>query len=135
MKKKNIVIAVIAVIALVALYLIAPGFSKNTYAYITDFSVSEDGRKMTLTIGLDVSDPSEPAPKVRKIKESQQYGGKLYLDCYSAFGGFYGSWGAKSEFVVELDEETEVIGLYNGGYQIALKKDTNGTWQFAKIKQ
>ncbi len=130
MKKKSIVIAVIAVIALVALYLIAPGFSKNTYAYITDFSVSEDGRKMTLTIGLDVSDPSEPAPKVRKIKESQQYGGKLYLDCYSAFGGLYGSWGAKSEFVVELDEETEVIGLYNGGYQIALKKDASGTWRF-----
>ena len=132
MKKKNIVIAVIAVIALVALYLIAPGFSKNTYAYITDFSVSEDGRKMTLTIGLDVSDPSEPAPKVRKIKESQQYGGRLYLDCYSAFGGLYGSWGAKNEFVVELDEETDKISLYNGGYQIALKKDTNGTWQFAK---
>ena len=132
MKKKNIVIAVTAVIAVVALYLIGPGFSKNTYAYITDFSVSEDGRKMTLTIGLDVSDPSEPAPKVRKIKESQQYGGRLYLDCYSAFGGFYGSWGAKSEFVVELDEETEVIGLYNGAYQYALKKDANGTWRFVQ---
>ena len=132
MKKKNIVIAVIAVIALVALYLIAPGFSKNTYAYITDFSVSEDGRKMTLTIGLDVSDPSEPAPKVRKIKEYQQHGGYLFLHGYSAFGGLYGSWGAKNEFVVELDEETDKISLYNGGYQIALKKDASGTWRFAK---
>ncbi|MBQ2865450.1 MAG: hypothetical protein IJE90_02890 [Clostridia bacterium] len=130
MMKRNIIIAVTAVIALVALYLIAPGFSKNHCARITDFSVSEDGREMTLTIDTVPVGVAKSAPKVRKVKENQQFGGRLFLDCYSAFGGVYGTWGAKSEYVVELDEETNEICLYNGAYGSVLKKDSIGTWRF-----
>ncbi len=129
MKKRYFIIIPIIIIALVALYLVGTGFTKQGDTYIADFSLSEDGTEMTITVGV-----SSSAGYVRKISESQQFGGKLYLDCYSAFGGFNGSWGAKSEYVIQLDKYTEMIGLFRGAncYQAVLQKDSSGTWKYVK---
>ena len=127
--KKPVRIAIIAlavIIALMTMYLVVPGFTKIGNVFIVDFSVSEDGSEMTVTVGV-----SSSIGYVRKVSEHQQQGGKLYLDCYSAFGGINGSWGAKSEYTIQIDEDTEMIALYRSAdcYDPVLEKDTNGEWQ------
>lgn len=127
--KKPVRIAIIAlavIIALMTMYLVAPGFTKMGNVFIVDFSVSEDGSKMTITVGVSTS-----IGYVRKVSVHQQHGGKLYLDCYSAFGGINGSWGAKNEYTIQLDEDTEMIALYRSPncYDPVLEKDANGEWQ------
>ena len=127
--KKPVRIAIIAlavIIALMTMYLVVPGFTKMGNVFIVDFSVSEDGSEMTVTVGV-----SSSIGYVRKVSEHQQQGGKLYLDCYSAFGGINGSWGAKSEYTIQIDEDTEMIALYCSAdcYNPVLEKDANGEWQ------
>lgn len=127
--KKPVRIAIIAlavIIALMTMYLVVPGFTKMGNVFIVDFSVSEDGSEMTVTVGV-----SSSIGYVRKVSEHQQQGGKLYLDCYSAFGGINGSWGAKSEYTIQIDEDTEMIALYRSAdcYDPVLEKDANGEWQ------
>ena len=127
--KKPVRIAIIAlavIIALMTMYLVAPGFTKMGNVFIVDFSVSEDGSKMTITVGVSTS-----IGYVRKVSVHQQHGGKLYLDCYSAFGGINGSWGAKNEYTIQLDEDTEMIALYRSPncYDPVLAKEANGEWQ------
>ena len=127
--KKPVRIAIIAlavIIALMTMYLVAPGFTKMGNVFIVDFSVSEDGAEMTITVGVSTS-----IGYVRKVSVHQQHGGKLYLDCYSAFGGINGSWGAKGEYTIQIDEDTEMIALYRSAdcYDPVLEKDTNGEWQ------
>ena len=127
--KKPVRIAIIAlavIIALMTMYLVAPGFTKMGNVFIVDFSVSEDGSEMTITVGVSTS-----IGYVRKVSAHQQHGGKLYLDCYSAFGGINGSWGATSEYTIQIDEDTEMIALYRSAdcYDPVLEKATNGEWQ------
>lgn len=124
--KKITVITLAIVVALAAFYVIAPGFTKQGNAYIADYSVSEDGTEMTITVGVFSS-----IGYVRKVSEYQQHGGKLYLDCYSAFGGINGSWGAKSEYNIRIDKDTEMIAIYRSSdcYDPVLEKDENGEWQ------
>ena len=49
---------------------------------------------------------------------------------YSAFGGFNSSFGAKSEFELELDKDNTEIYIYRGdGYVLVLQKDEEtGEW-------
>lgn len=124
--KKIVAIALVIIIALATLYVVAPGFAKQGNTHIIDYSVSEDGTEMTITVGVSTS-----IGYVRKVSEYQQHGGKLYLDCYSAFGGINGSWGAKSKFTIQIDEDTEMIALYRSEdcYDPVLEKDENGEWQ------
>ena len=128
MKKsaRIVIIALAVIVALTAAYLIAPGFAKMGNVYITNFRVSEDGSEMTITVGVSTS-----IGYVRKVSVHKQNGGKLYLDCYSAFGGINGSWGAKNEYTIQLDEDTEMIALYRSPncYDPVLEKDANGEWQ------
>ena len=125
MKKIAVMLAVLALFA--ALYVLVPGFSKQGSAYISEYSVSADGREMTVTVGV-----SGPVGYIRKINVHQQQGGKLYLDCYSAFGGVNGSIGAKTEYTIRIDEATETIALYRApnAYAPVLQKDESGAWQF-----
>lgn len=50
--------------------------------------------------------------KKKLVTVSQQESGKLYIDCYAAFGGINGSIGAKSRFTLPIEEGTTVIGIY-----------------------
>ena len=123
--KKVAVITLAIVVALAAFYVIAPGFTKQGNVYIADYSVSEDSTEMNINVGVSTS-----IGYVRKIAEHQQHGGKLYLDCYSAFGGINGSWGAKNKYNIQIDEDTTMIALYRSAdcYETVLEKDENGEW-------
>ena len=86
--KKIAAVCFTIIFALTGFYYIAPGFSRNGNAYIAEYSVSEDGREMTIKVGVFSS-----IGYIRKVSVHQQHGGKLYLDFYSAFGGINGSVG------------------------------------------
>ena len=83
--KKKIFAAIVIASLLAGIYLIGSGFIKNTSAFISDHRVSADGRELTIQMGV-----SSSAGFIRDVKVHQQQGGKMYLDCYSAFGGING---------------------------------------------
>ncbi len=128
MKKKVIWVIGIA-LAVVLVYFVGSGFMKNTAAFIYDHSVSADGREITIKVGVYSS-----MGYIRDVTIHQQHGGKLYLDCYSAFGGFNGSIGAKDTFTFQLNEDTSIIAVYRNSncYEEVLVKAENGDWQRAK---
>lgn len=124
--KKIIGMIVGTVLILSALYFFGSGFIKIGSVYIGEYSISPDGTEITMNVGVGSS-----AGFVRKVAVHQQQDGKLYLDCYSAFGGFNGSVGSKSEYTIPLNDDTEMIAIYRSSdcYEEVLRKDSNGDWQ------
>lgn len=124
MKKRAFKVLLI-ILVLFLTYFIGTGFMKNTSAYISDFSVSEDGSEITMNV-----DVSSSMGYIREVSIHQQEGGKLYIDCYSAFGGLNGSIGAKSIFTLPLNEDTTIIAIYRNTncYEEILKKDDTDMW-------
>ena len=118
--KKKMVIGIIVAVVLCGGYFIGSGFLRNGSVYMDGYSVSGDGREITLDIGVAAS-----RGYIRKM------GGKLYIDCYAAFGGINGRIGAKSSFTLPLDEDTTMIGIYRNknAYQEVLHKDEDGIWR------
>lgn len=124
--KKKLMIVAIAAVTVFLIYFIGTGFLKNGSVYIDEYAVSEDGSKITLDIGVATS-----AGYIRDVTVHQQEGGKLYIDCYAAFGGVNGSIGAKRRFTLPIEEDTTIIGIYRSAncYEEVLYKDTNGVWK------
>lgn len=123
---KVLLITIISVLCIISAgYFILPGFTKETTVYIGDYSVSENGQKMTIQIGVASS-----IGYVRKVK-SYQIDKLLYLDFYSAFGGINGSIGAKKEFKIPLNKDTEMVAVCVGkdNYDFVLEKDVEGNWK------
>lgn len=123
--KRSIIWLVIIIILLAAAYMILPGFTKVGSAYIADYTVSADGTSITLTVGVGSS-----MGFIRDVAIHQQYGGRMYLDCYAAFGGLNGHWGAEQVYTLPLSADTTVIALYRAAdcYQTVLEKNDDGTW-------
>ena len=127
--KKKMMIGMIVAVVLCSDYFIGSGvFEKRfcLYGWIFRFG---DGREITLDIGVAAS-----RGYIRKMEISQQMGGKLYIDCYAAFGGINGRIGAKNSFTLPLDEDTTMIGIYRNEncYEEILHKDADGSWQRTK---
>lgn len=123
---KKIIAIVAAVIVLFAVsYIFVPGFIKTPSGYISDYTVSEDGTQISINVSA-----SSSVGYIRKVSVHSREGGKLYLDLYNAFGGFNGSLGAKDEFTIELDEDTEMIALFRDRnlYEEVLAKNSEGDW-------
>lgn len=124
--KKKVTIGIIVAVVLCGGYFIGSGFLKNGSVYVKGYSVSGNGREITLDI-----DTASSVGYIRKMAVSQQMGGKLYIDCYAAFGGINGRIGAKNSFTLPLDEDTTMIGIYRNknAYQEVLYKDEDGIWR------
>ena len=122
--KKALIVLLIFIVAELLIYLIGTGFIRNRFVAITDFSVSDDGTQMTLTVSVPAS-----IGYVRKVK-THRNGAELCLDFYSAFGGMNGKIGAQSSYTVELDDSVSVISVYRGdsGYEYVLVRCYDGTW-------
>ena len=125
MKKKLVTVAIAAMVIFL-IYFFGTGFLKNGSVYIDDYAVSEDGSTITLDIGVAAS-----AGYIRDVTVHQQEGGKLYLDCYAAFGGFNGSLGAKRRFTLPIEKDTAIIGIFRSAncYEEVLYKDADGHWK------
>ena len=127
--KKIIKMVASILIVLSVIYSIGSGFTKNSSVYIDEYSISADGKELTVNIGVPSSEGY-----IRKLAVHQQEGGKLYIDCYSAFGGFNGNIGAKDIYNLPLDENTTMIAIYRNtnAYEEVLRKDIDGKWQRVK---
>lgn len=127
--KKKVTIGIIVAVVLCGGYFIGSGFLKNGSVYVEEYSVSGDGREITLDV-----DTAASVGHIRKMAVSQQMGGKLYIDCYAAFGGINGRIGAKNSFTLPLDADTTMIGIYRNAncYEEILHKDEDGSWQRTK---
>lgn len=127
MNKKSAVILVITVIVVLAFsFLFGSGFDKRTDVVLLDYSVSENGIKLTFHASVMAS--------MGYIRGFEDNGGGIkphYLTFYATFGGLNSAWGAKSEFVLELDEKDTQIyfNRAGGGYELVLQKDEQtGKW-------
>lgn len=99
---------------------IATGFTKNPNVEIINYSVSGDGKMLRLTVEIPFS--------IGYTRGYKNKGGGVkthYLNFYNTFGVINSSWGAKNEFILELDEDdTEIFfNRENGGYELVLEKD------------
>lgn len=122
---KIVVITQIIVIVLFGIYMLLTGFHRMSDAYIGEYIVAEDGREITIQVGVAGS-----IGYIRNVAVNKQEDGIMYLDCYAAFGGINGKIGARDEYNFLLEEETDTIALYRSGsrYEIILKKDNEGNW-------
>lgn len=122
--KKVLIYLLIFIATELLIYLVGTGFIRNRYVAVTDYSVSENGQQMTLTVSVPAS-----IGYVRKVK-THRNGAELCLDFYSAFGGMNGKIGARSSYTVELDDSVSVISVYRGdsGYEYVLVRGYDGTW-------
>ena len=127
--KKTVIIIICVIVGLIGLYIFGSGFMKESGAFIEDYTVSSDGSELTIKVGVASS-----IGYIRKVSIHQQESGKLYLDCYSAFGGINGSIGAKNIYTIQLNGDTSMVVLYrnNNYYEAILEKDKFGEWQRVK---
>lgn len=119
MKKKILIISIIIVV--IGLFLASGG--SRTDVYLKDFELSQDGKTMTLKVGV-----SSSAGYVRKMKRT---GGSMnyYYTFYSTFG-INSKLGAKDTFEIALDQNVDEIYFYTGGkgYKKVLEKNADGEW-------
>jgi len=130
MKKKKIlmIISLFIVIFVISLFLLSG--SPRTDVYLKDFQLSQDGKTMTLKVGV-----SSSAGYVRKMKRtsgSMNY----YFKFYSTFG-INSKIGAKDIFVVDIDNNVDEIYFYSGekGYRKVLELNENGEWVRSNVVQ
>ena len=125
---KKIIIVLLTVIASICVaYFVGTGFMERLDVILGDYSVSEDGTELTFNAHIMSS--------MGFIRGYKDNGGGVkphYLTFYSTFGGLNSSFGAKTEFVLELDEsDTEIyFKRAKGGYELVLKKnEETGLWE------
>lgn len=122
MKKRNIIICIIVVaIILVGLFLASGG--SRTDVFLRDYEISQDGKTMTLKVGV-----SSSAGYIRKMKRTSG-STNYYYTFYSTFG-INSKTGAKDTFEIQLDQNVDEIYFYTGGkgYKKVLEKNDNGEW-------
>lgn len=122
MKKKPLIISLIVVALIVIGLFIASGGSR-TDVFLKDFELSQDGKTMTLKVGV-----SSSAGYVRKMKRtsgSMNY----YFTFYSTFG-INSRLGAKDTFTIDIDNNVDEIYFYTGGkgYKKVLELNDDGEW-------
>ena len=123
--KNTLIFLLVFVVAELLIYFIGTGFIRNRYVAVEEFSVSQDGKEMTLSVSVPSS-----IGYIREVK-TERYGAELRLDFYSAFGGMNGNIGAKKEYTITLDDDITVISVFRGesGYEYVLFRDWAGTWK------
>lgn len=127
--KKIWVIAIFLLIVIVG-WMIGTGYTYETSAYISEYTVSEDGSEIRFTVDVGSS-----LGYVRGFKDE---GGGIkphYLKFYSAWGGLNSAIGAKSEFVMPLAPDDTEIYIYHGnqGYSLILQRNAE-TGQWFRVK-
>lgn len=125
--KKKIMIIVSVIVTIAILLFIGTGLTKNPNVVIREYSVNEDGSKLNFTVGMPFS--------IGYTRGYKNKGGGVkshYLNFYNTFGVINSSWGAKFEYVLELDEDdTEIyFNRSGGGYELVLQKNQEtGEWE------
>lgn len=125
----NIEILIVSAILMFLLF-IGIGFTKNPNVVIMEYFVNEDGSKLNFTVGIPSS--------IGYTRGYKNKGGGVkshYLNFYNTFGVINSSFGAKFEYVLELDDnDTEIyFNRTDGGYELVLQKNMEtGEWERPK---
>ena len=130
MKKVWIIAIVVCILlaGIIGLAVLLPGFQRRSDVFVSDFSLSEDGKELKVQTGVAGS-----MGYVRKLEPIGTKDGVLLLDAYSAFGGPNGSIGAKDAYAIPVEEDVSAVAFCRSGgeYEIVLEKK-DGTWQRAE---
>lgn len=127
MKNKKILIIISVIIIFILILFIWTDFTKNPSVVIRNYSVNEDGSELHFTVGMPFS--------IGYTRGYKNKGGGIkphYLIFYNTFGVINSSWGAKFDYVLELDEDdTEIyFNRIDGGYELVLQKNQEtGKWE------
>lgn len=121
--KKSLKLIIFAVILIIGLFCFGIG-GKRTDVFLHNFSVSEDGTKIKLNVGV-----SSSAGYIRTL-HVKQGGDNKYITFFSTFG-INNKLNSKNEFEIELNPSCEEIYFYtgDGGYKSILQKNANGEWE------
>lgn len=128
MKKKMIIIFLVIIFAFIGLFLLG-GLRKRTDVVLTNYSISEDGTKIKLSVAI-----TSTIGYARDLR-IKQGGDNKYITFYSTFGFFNSKFGAKSEYEIELNPSCTEIYFHkgDGGYKLVLEKnEETNEWDFAK---
>ena len=125
---KKIIFSISIVLILVVGYVFGSGFIKKSDVFIGEYFLSKDNSEITINVGVTSS-----RGYIRKVIINKEEKGRIYLDCYSPFGGINGQIGAKSTYKINLNKDTSIIALYDGhGYRDVLRKNENNKWERIK---
>ena len=121
--KRFLKVTIFVIIVFIILFCFGIG-GKRTDVFLHDFSVSEDGTKINLKVGV-----SSSAGYIRTLYVKQG-GDNKYITFFSTFG-INNKLGSKNEFEIELNPSCEEIFFYNGdgGYKSILQKNADGEWE------
>ena len=128
---KKVIIGIVAVILIVFIALFFSTGGARTDVHLIDYELSEDGKTMTINVGV-----SSSAGYIRKMKQTNNYmePDLINLTFYSTFG-INSKLGAKDTFTLELDSNVDEIYFFKGnkGYDKVLEKDKEtGEWNIVK---
>jgi uncharacterized membrane protein len=129
MNKKIVISIVVSIIIVIGLLILSTG-GKMGGAFLSDYKVSEDGKVMTLKVGVASSMGYIRSLKVREDDN------KKYLTFYSTFG-LNSKLSAKDEFQINLDPDIDEIYFFRGeeGYvRVISKNKETKEWQRVKNK-
>ena len=124
---KRVLVIISIIILLIIILFVGTGLTKNPNVVIREYSVNEDGSELNFTVGMPFS--------IGYTRGYKNKGGGVkshYLNFYNTFGVINSSWGAKFEYVLELDEDdTEIyFNRTDGGYELVLQKnEETGEWE------
>ena len=124
--KKAVIIAEVIILVIILSFLVGTGFRERTDVVLADFSISEDGTKLTFRTSVPAS-----LGYIRGFKNDGGIEKPHYLTFYSTFGGLNNSFGAKDEFELALSKSDTKIYFRraDGGYELVLQKDSEtGDW-------
>lgn len=121
--KRFLKVTIFVIIVFIILFFFGIG-GKRTDVFLHSFTVSEDGTKINLKVGV-----SSSAGYIRSLYVKQG-GDNKYITFFSTFG-INNKLGAKNEFEIELNPSCEEIFFYkgDGGYKLILQKNANGEWE------
>ena len=129
MKKWFVIFGIVVIVIIGAVFISTGGV--RTDVALNSFEISEDGKTMTINVGLTSS-----AGYIRKMEQKNNYmePDLIPLTFYSTYG-INSKYGAKDAFQIELDENIDEIYFDKGdrGYVKVLEKDkTTGDWQIVR---
>lgn len=126
MKYKKIIIIIILIL-IIGLILYILESNKRTDVYLGDFIISQDGKTMTLKVGV-----SSSAGYIRKMTCKTKNKNK-YCTFYKTFG-INSKKGSKNTFTIEIAKNEKEIYFYRGNkeYQKVLELNQNNEWIIVK---
>ena len=128
MKNKILIVVLIILFISIAIFILG-GFQKRTDVVLTDYSISEDGTKIKLSVAISSSVGYTRGLKIK------QGGDNKYITFYSTFGFVNSKLGAKNQFEIELNPSCTEIYFYkgDGGYNLVLEKNQiTNEWEMIK---